>query len=111
MKTLAMMQPYFFPYLGYFALIKHSDFFILSDNVQYIRRGWIERNRILKAEFNLNSPKDKWMYIKVPLKSHSFDTIIKNIEINNEIDWRDKIFKDLLHYKKNLHFIMKPLKL
>ena len=84
-------------------MIKHSDFFILSDNVQMIKRGWIERNRILKAELNLNG-KDRWMYIKVPLKSHSFDTIIKDIEINNEIDWRDKIFKDLLHYKKKSPF-------
>jgi hypothetical protein len=37
--TLAIMQPYFFPYLGYYALIKHSDHFILFDTPQFIRHG------------------------------------------------------------------------
>ncbi|HOC37490.1 MAG TPA: WbqC family protein, partial [Tenuifilaceae bacterium] len=50
------MQPYFFPYIGYFSLIKHTDEFILLDTVQFIRHGWIERNRILK-------PSDGWQYI------------------------------------------------
>jgi len=45
---LGIMQPYFFPYLGYFSLIKYVDKFILLDEVQYIRHGWINRNRILK---------------------------------------------------------------
>lgn len=44
---LAIMQPYFFPYLGYFQLINAVDTFIIYDNVQFIRRGWINRNRIL----------------------------------------------------------------
>ncbi len=47
-KRTAIMQPYFFPYLGYFSLIKHTDLFVLFDTVQYIHHGWIERNRILK---------------------------------------------------------------
>ena len=41
------MQPYFFPYLGYFQLISASDVFVLHDDVQYITGGWINRNRIL----------------------------------------------------------------
>ena len=45
---LGIMQPYFFPYIGYISLIKHTDLFILLDDVQFIRHGWIERNRILK---------------------------------------------------------------
>ena len=46
-KRLAIMQPYFFPYLGYFSLIAASDQFIVFDVVQYIRHGWINRNRII----------------------------------------------------------------
>lgn len=41
------MQPYFFPYLGYFQLLHAVDLFLLYDDVQYITRGWINRNRIL----------------------------------------------------------------
>ena len=45
---LGIMQPYFFPYLGYVSLIKHCDRFVLLDTVQFMRHGWIERNRVLK---------------------------------------------------------------
>ncbi|NOU00627.1 MAG: WbqC family protein [Gallionella sp.] len=44
---VALMQPYFFPYLGYFQLIAASDIFVLHDDVQYIKGGWVNRNRIL----------------------------------------------------------------
>jgi hypothetical protein len=42
------MQPYFFPYIGYFQLIAATDIFILYDNIQYTKKGWINRNRILQ---------------------------------------------------------------
>src|ERR1700676_2987667 len=45
---VSIMQPYFFPYIGYFQLIFHSDIFVLSDDVQYIKLGWVNRNRILR---------------------------------------------------------------
>src|SRR5689334_6809649 len=51
---VGIMQPYFFPYIGYFQLIAHCDVFVLHDDVQYIKGGWINRNRILinhKAEW------------------------------------------------------------
>jgi hypothetical protein len=44
---LAIMQPYFFPYIGYFQLINSVDKFIIYDNIQYTKKGWINRNRIL----------------------------------------------------------------
>jgi hypothetical protein len=44
---IAVMQPYLFPYIGYFQLIKEVDEFVIHDNVQYIKGGWINRNRIL----------------------------------------------------------------
>jgi hypothetical protein len=45
---LAVMQPYFFPYVGYFQLIAAADVFVVYDNIQYTKRGWINRNRILR---------------------------------------------------------------
>lgn len=45
--TIGIMQPYFFPYLGYFQLINAVDKFVIYDNIEYTRKGWINRNRIL----------------------------------------------------------------
>jgi len=45
-NTLGIMQPYFFPYIGYFSHILATDTFVLYDNIQYTKRGWINRNRI-----------------------------------------------------------------
>lgn len=44
---IAIMQPYLFPYIGYFQLIRSVDRFILYDDVQFIKEGWIHRNRLL----------------------------------------------------------------
>jgi hypothetical protein len=93
MKKLAIMQPYFLPYIGYFSLIKQTDDFILLDTVQFIRHGWIERNRILKQDSG-------WLYIKVPLEKHDRETLIKDITIDNSQDWKAKIMAQLQVYKK-----------
>lgn len=97
MKALAMMQPYFLPYLGYFSLIKNTDQWIVMDKVQFIRHGWIERNRILK-------PGEGWQYIKVPLEKHNHDIAIKDIKIKNSYNWQDKILRQLAHYKKKAFY-------
>ena len=44
----AIMQPYFLPYLGYFQLISAVDIFVVYDNIQYTKKGWINRNRLLR---------------------------------------------------------------
>lgn len=46
-KRIGMMQPYLFPYLGYFQLIAAVDEFVLGDDLQYVKEAWINRNRIL----------------------------------------------------------------
>ena len=91
--TLGINQPYFLPYLGYFSLINLVDEFILFDTVQFIRHGWIERNRILKPGFG-------WQYVSVPLIKAKRETIIKDMLINNEIAWQNKLIAQLVHYKK-----------
>lgn len=94
---LGIMQPYFFPYLGYISLIKHTDAFVLFDPVQYIRHGWIERNRILKQN-------DGWQYIAVPLVKHGMETKIRDIKLDNSQNWQDKILSQLTHYKRKSPF-------
>lgn len=44
---LAIMQPYIFPYIGYFQLIRAVDKFVFFDDVSYIKKGWVNRNQIL----------------------------------------------------------------
>ena len=97
---LAIMQPYFLPYLGYWQLIQSADVFILFDDVQFIRHGWINRNRVLK-------PKSGWQYIMVPLQKHSCRARIKEIQAHPDVDWKSKILRQLEHYKHD-HKIRAP---
>jgi hypothetical protein len=90
---LAIMQPYFFPFIGYFSLIKHTDKFILLDEVQFIRHGWIERNRVLKQN-------EGWLYIKAPLVKDKSRPLIKECLIDNNKNWQATIKAQLQTYKK-----------
>lgn len=45
---LAIMQPYFLPYIGYFQLVNAADEFVVYDNIKYTKKGWINRNRLLQ---------------------------------------------------------------
>lgn len=85
------------PYIGYFSLIKETDYFILLDTVQFIRHGWIDRNRVLK-------PNEGWQYISVPLIKHSQQTIISDTTIKDDDCWKEKILSQLGHYKKKAPF-------
>ena len=86
------MQPYFFPYLGYFDLIHTVDRWIVADTVQHMRHGWVARNRVLHQTSG-------WQYIVVPVKKHALQTPIQDIEIC-ETDWRTTMRRQLDHYRK-----------
>lgn len=94
MNSLAIMQPYFFPYLGYFQMIHAVDKFVFYDDVSFINRGWINRNRILVN----NNPS----YITVQLRKASQNRLINEIEIGDNLQ---KIAKTIqLAYKKAPQF-------
>lgn len=86
---LAIMQPYFMPYIGYFQLINLVDKFIIYDDVNFIKKGWINRNNIL-ANKNV-------MLFTIPLKKASQNELIKNININVDSFsiWKKKFLKTL----------------
>jgi hypothetical protein len=86
------MQPYFLPYLGYFSLIRHTDLWVVFDTPQFIKGGWIERNRIL-------SPGDGWQYVSVPLIKHPHTTAIKDVLIRDNEPWKARILAQISHYK------------
>ncbi|MER1956096.1 MAG: WbqC family protein [Solibacillus sp.] len=99
--NVALMQPYFFPYLGYFQLIHAVDEFVVFDQAQYIRRGWINRNRLL-------NPHKESVYINVPVHKAPRETKIKDILINHTSSWKDTIFQQLSYYRKapNYAFVL-----
>ncbi len=101
---LAIMQPYFLPYLGYFSLIAETDCFVILDEVQYIRHGWINRNRILKPCFN------DIQYIGIPVSKHSQQTEIRDIQIADS-KWKSRILNQLNHYKKRTRFFGQTIEL
>jgi hypothetical protein len=88
-----MMQPYFFPYLGYFSLIRHTDIWVVFDSAQFRRHSWIERNRVLH-------PLEGWLYIQVPLVKHPRSTPIMDVKIRTEEPWRERLLAQLVHYRK-----------
>ena len=91
---VAIMQPYFFPYIGYFSLIKVVDLFIFYDDVNYIKGGWVNRNRIL-----INS---EAKYLTLNVKNGSPNKLINEIEFD---DNRQKLLKTIeLNYKKAPYF-------
>ena len=90
---IAIMQPYLFPYIGYFSLIKNTDFFVFFDTPQYIRKGWINRNRILSANGDIT-------YFTVPIQKAYRNTPINKIIVSNNYDWKMKTLGQLNIYKK-----------
>ena len=95
---LAIMQPYFFPYIGNFQLINAVDKFILYDNLNYIKEGWMNKNRILKKN---KEP----MYIIVPLEKKSSYKKCNQIKISKTGPWKKKMAKTVYYnYKSAPYF-------
>ncbi|CCH52795.1 WbqC-like family protein [Fibrisoma limi BUZ 3] len=85
--TLAIMQPYFLPYVGYMQLMKAVDTFVLYDDVSFINRGWINRNKLL-----ING--QEYLFT-VPLKDASQNKRIKEVKLADDPKWRSKLLKTI----------------
>ncbi len=96
---IAIMQPYIFPYIGYFQLIASVDKFVFYDDVSFIKKGWINKNRILVngSDFAFS----------IPIESISQNKLISETYIKNDlyISWCNKFFQTLeFNYKKAPQF-------
>ena len=90
---LAIMQPYIFPYIGYFQLINTVDKFVFYDDVNYIKRGWINRNKLL-----INQEEKLFT---IPVLKASQNKLINEIEIEIDEKWLQKFNTTLeQNYKK-----------
>lgn len=91
------MQPYLFPYIGYFQLIHAVDLFVIFDDVNYIKKGWINRNRIL-----LNG---KDHLFTLPIVDSSQNKLINEVDIfNGEINKNNILSKVRHAYSKASEF-------
>lgn len=92
---IAVMQPYFFPYVGYFELITQVNTFVFLDDAQYTKKSWINRNKI-----DINNKNFRFV---VPLKKNHQKTKIMNMEIHNNF-WVEKHIKTFAHlYGKKIY--------
>lgn len=79
------MQPYFVPYLGYFHLLDAVETFVIYDCVQYIRRGWIHRNRLQSKKMT------GWEYVHLKVQQTARETLIKDLKLNIDQPSRKKL--------------------
>jgi hypothetical protein len=76
MTSVAVMQPYFFPYAGYFRLLDYCDKFVVFDCAQYTRRSWISRNIFSKI-----SGENGWL--NMPISKSPQSTLIREIQFRD----------------------------
>jgi hypothetical protein len=87
--NVAIMQPYLFPYIGYFQLIAAADTFVVYDDVAFINRGWINRNRVLQQ--------GRELLVTVPLRAASQNRTIREIEIAEDGLWLPRVLRTVEH--------------
>jgi hypothetical protein len=97
MKKVAIMQPYFLPYIGYFQLIYSSDCFVFLDDVNFIKKGWVNRNQMV-----VNGAAHMFT---IPLQGASQNKKINELALANFTEWRNAFLKMVVfNYKKSPFF-------
>lgn len=94
---IGIMQPYFMPYIGYWQRISAVDKHVIYDDVNYIKNGWMNHNRILLngQEFLFNAP----------LVGASPNKLINEVGVNNNAKLQNKMIKTLEQaYKKSPYY-------
>jgi len=97
---LTAHQPVYLPWLGLFHKIALCDIFCIFDGAQYLKKDWNNRNKIITAAG------EQWLTVPVLTAGHR-EKPIREIEINNTVNWRDKHWKSLLYNYKKAPFFSK----
>lgn len=99
---LAIMQPYPFPYIGYFELMARVDRWVVLDVVQYTRRNWMNRNRILR-------PDEGWQYFVLPVSKMPLGASMRQIRLTNPDEAQRRLLAQLQHYRKRAPYFPKVM--
>lgn len=113
MKKIGIMQPYFMPYIGYFQLMNMVDEFVIYDNIEYSRGGWIQRNRMLQngtdAYFTLPVKRDSdYLDVDQRYLADNFNNeskrLLRRVEANYQKApyFKDffPVFQDIIHHEE-----------
>lgn len=87
MKIIAIHQPQYLPYLGFFHKLVHCDVFVALDHIQFQKNGLQNRNKIKTSQ--------GWQWLTVPVL-HRFGQLINEVQINNEVSWNRKHWSALV---------------
>lgn len=89
-----IMQPYPFPYIGYFELMARVDAWIVFDVVQYNRRSWMNRNRILH-------PMHGWQYFSLPVSHVPLGTSLTEVRLADRKVAEGRLLGQIEHYRRH----------
>lgn len=93
---VAVHQPQYLPWLGYFDKIRRADIFCYLDSVQYKKNDWQNRNRIKTAQ--------GWQWLTVPVR-FQFPEKINEVKINRSVSWRKKHLQAMVtNYRRSPYF-------
>lgn len=97
---IAIMQPTYLPWLGYFELMDNCDLFVFLDDAQFVKKSWHHRNRI-------KTPMGEILLTVPVLSKGKRGQQIMDVITNNELPWRKKHFRSILNYYNNARFAHK----
>ncbi len=93
---IAIHQPQYMPWLGYFDKVDRADAFVFLDNVQFKKNEWQNRNRIKTSQ--------GWQWLTVPV-TYRYPQLINEVRINNRVKWRHKHKQAIItNYRKSPYF-------
>jgi hypothetical protein len=90
---VSISQPTLFSWIGYFNIIKNSDIFVFLDTVKFKKQCWQNRNKLKMV----SKAGDSFFWIKMPVKSSNSEILIKDVLIDNSVDWKNDHKKTFLN--------------
>ena len=96
---IGIMQPYFLPYMGHIQLMQKCNTWVIFDDIQFIDKGWINRNKILHPDND-----KQFQFITIPLKNRKQKSLISSLRIDDAQNWREEIKGKFSFYKRKAKY-------